>query len=38
MGMENETSAEKANINLELGRNRWASIIRKGTITQRNKN
>jgi len=35
MGIENETPAEKANINLELGRNRWKSIIRKGAITRR---
>ncbi len=35
MGIENETPAERASINLELGRNRWHSIIRKGTITRR---
>jgi transposase-like protein len=32
MGIENVTPAEKANINLELGRNRWKSIIRKSMI------
>lgn len=37
MGIQNETPAEKANINLELGRNRWQSIIRKGAISQRGK-
>ena len=37
MGIENETPAERANINLELGRNRWQSIIRKGAIKRRNK-
>jgi transposase-like protein len=35
MGLENETPAKKANLDLELGRNRWLSIIRKGTITRR---
>ena len=37
MGIENETPAERANMNLELGRNRWHSIIRKGAIAQRRK-
>lgn len=32
MGIENETPAQRANINLELGRNRWKSIIRKSLI------
>ena len=35
MGIENETPAKRANIDLELGRNRWHSIIRKGAITRR---
>jgi transposase-like protein len=35
MGLENETPAKKANLDLELGRNRWLSIIRKGAITRR---
>lgn len=35
IGLENETPAKKANIDMELGRNRWYTIIRKGVITQR---
>lgn len=35
MELENKTPAEKANLDLELGRNRWYSIIRKGAITRR---
>ncbi len=29
MGIENETPAKRANIDLELGRNRWRTIIRR---------
>lgn len=35
MGLENETPAKEAKLDLELGRNRWYSIIRKGTIARR---
>jgi len=35
MALKNETPAEKANLNLELGRNGWLSIIRKGVIARR---
>jgi len=37
MSLENETPAKRANINLELGRNRWHSIIRKSAIKRRRK-
>ena len=37
MGIENETPAKRANINLELGRNRWSSMIRRSTIKKRGK-
>ena len=37
MGIENETPAKRANIDLELERNRWHSIIRKGAIKRRKK-
>jgi len=29
MGLENKTPAQAANLDLELGRNRWQSIIRQ---------
>ena len=35
MSLENETPAKEADINLELGRNRWLSIIRKSAISRR---
>jgi len=35
MGIENEIPAQKAGLDLELGRNKWLSIIRKGAITRR---
>jgi hypothetical protein len=35
MGIENETPAKMADIDLELGRNRWYSLIRKGATTRR---
>jgi len=35
MGLENETPAERAGINIELGRNRWYTLIRKGATTRR---
>ena len=37
MSLENETPAKRANIDLELGRNRWLSIIRKGATKRRKK-
>ena len=37
MGIENETPAKKANLNLELGRNRWLSIIRKEALNRRKR-
>ena len=35
MSLENETPAKEANIDLELGRNRWYSLIRKSAISRR---
>jgi len=35
MGLEGETPAKTANIDLELGRNRWQSIIKKSTTRKR---
>ncbi|MGQ9759143.1 MAG: IS6 family transposase [Candidatus Methanomethylicaceae archaeon] len=36
MGLNGETPAKMANIDLELGRNRWQSIIKQSTTRRRN--
>lgn len=36
MGIENETPAKKAGIDLELGRNKWLTVIRKSVKTPKN--